>query len=196
MGKPHAYGAAPHIPDGLWDHLWGGPTLMGWPHTFLMDFGVTYGAAPHVMMDFGVTYGAAPHIMVDFGVTYGAAPHIPDGLWDQLWGGPTLMGQPHTFLMDFGITYGPHRPPSPLMGRRWTPSSTYGAEVDPQCYLWGSPMDLKAPLMGQTPTSDPALMGQTHNLGTHCNLWGRRSPHHHLWGSPTDPHGHLWGSHR
>ena len=39
---------------------------------------------------------------MDFGITYGAAP--------RLWGSPTLMGQPHTFLMDFGIIYGaaPH----------------------------------------------------------------------------------------
>ena len=167
---------------------------MGWPHTFLMDFGVTYGAAPHVMMDFGVTYGAAPHIMVDFGVTYGAAPHIPDGLWDQLWGGPTLMGQPHTFLMDFGITYG---------AAPQTPISTYGAEMDPQLHLRGR-SGSSVLLMGQPHGFESSTYGPDTNLGPRTygadpqpwnplQLMGQAQPPPPLMGQPHGPPRSLMG---
>ena len=191
MGRPHTYGVAPHIPDGfwsylwggptrydglwshlwgspthydgLWDQLWGGPTLMGQPHTFLMDFGITYGAAPQTPIS---TYGAEmdpqlhlrgrsgssvllmgqPHGFESstYGAdtnlgprTYGADPQPwnPLQLMGQAQPPPPLMGQPHgppRSLMGQPSMMGP-----PLMGQKRTHNPTYGAETNPQCYLWG-----------------------------------------------------------
>ena len=110
---------------------------MGQPHTFLMDFGVTYGAAPHIYMDFKITYGAAPHILMD--------PQLH--LWGRDEFAAPLMGQPHGLAAPHLWGRRQPRPPAPLMGQQKSPvapvvgqrlnrSTAYGAE-DPQVHLWG-----------------------------------------------------------